>query len=149
MALVTEENLKTLAAGAAEAVAEEVKDWDSVSSSAYEALHAVKKAEVTEVRSYAQPPAGVKKVMEAALIALGSSDVSWMAAKKFLASSARGGLANAFADFDPKRVDAKLVAELKPYVEDVELQPERAKTVSMACASIAMWVQAVYQYGCQ
>ena len=54
-----------------------------------------------------------------------------------------------FRGFDPKTVNAAMIARLKPYVQDASCAPEEIRKVSRAMESIAMWVHAVYDYGCQ
>eukprot|EP00966_Prymnesium_polylepis_P181091 4194475-Prymnesium_polylepis.1 len=138
-----------MATDAGDAVAAE-KDWDSVSSTAYEALGSVSKSDRTEMKSLNSPPAGVKSIMEAAMIALdydwrktGSKD-SWSGAKKLLASPK---FLTTFREFDPKTINAKMLADLKPFMEDEALKLERLEKVSKACAALCAWVHAVYDYG--
>ncbi len=57
---LTAEALKQLGSEAAGGVAQEKKDWDAVSASAYEALGGVSKSAITEVKNFPNPPQGVK-----------------------------------------------------------------------------------------
>lgn len=77
MAALTEEALKAMAQEAGEALTAEVKDWETMSASSYQALAQVKRSDLTEVKSFAAPPAGVKKTLEAALVALGHPSTTW------------------------------------------------------------------------
>ena len=148
---LTEENLKQMAESAGESVAAAAVDWETASSTAYEALDYLNKTDMAEMKAYKAPPAKVKLVMEAAFICLkepfgkdGSSDDVWAKSKKLLDPKS---LITKFRAFDPKSIDSKMLAKLKPYMEQSEIDPERVGAVSKAAKSIAMWVQAVWEYG--
>lgn len=141
---LTAENLKALANEAGEAVAAEARDWDSVSSVAYNELNSLSKGAFTEVRAYLKPPSLVETTMAAASIALKRSDTSWAASKTLLKEGIKP-----FHDFDPATIDRKMIRKLKPYIENPDFRPEMVARVSAAASSIAMWVHAVYEYGVQ
>ena len=143
---LTETNLKAMAASAGDVLASEIKDWDTVSSASYAVLSKVKKADIIELKSYAKPPQLVQLVAEAALIALGNKDHSWVMAKKVMCGA---NIVSVFRSFEPKSVDKAMMAKLKPYVDNPAFEPASVKKVSAACCGIAMWVLAVYQYGAQ
>ena len=153
MATLTEESLKAMAQEAGEIAFDEAKNWETMSASSYEAIGGVTRGALTEVKSFAAPPVGVKKTLEAALIALGhdlaalerTQRGAWGQAQKILSSPS--AFVNTFGGFDPSTITPQMLHELKPYVESEELQPERARKISKACAGIAEWVLCVYEYG--
>ena len=142
---LTTANLTTLGAAAGDALAAEAKDWDSVSSVAYEALSQVSKKDTSELKAYQKPTRQVQNVLFAEMIALGyaEKDLSWARARTLL-----GTLVEQCKNFDPKSVDKAMIKRLKPYMKTAELQDaDVAGSLSKACKSVAMWVQAVYEFG--
>ena len=84
-------------------------------------------------------------VLFAAMVCLGYPDteMTWPKARKMLLS-----LIQQCKDFDSKTVDKAMIRRLKPWMAKPALKDvEYAGRVSKAIKSIAMWVQAVYEYG--
>merc|ERR1719284_2095979 len=144
-ASLTAENLSALGAAAGEAMADAAKDWDSVSSAANEVLSLVNKTDTNELKSYQKPSADVCDVLFAAMVCLGypDSELTWAKAKKMLLS-----IIQQCKEFDPKTVDKAMIRRLKPSMSKPALKDaEHAGRVSKAIKGVAMWVQAVYEYG--
>jgi len=134
-----------MGAAAGEAAADASKDWDSVSSIANEALSMINKTDTNEVKAYQRPSADVCDVLFAAMVCLGYPDaeMTWPKAKKMLLS-----LIQQCKEFDPTTVDRAMIRRLKPWMSKPALRDvEYAGRVSKAIKSVAMWVQAVYEYG--
>lgn len=146
---LTADNLSQMAATAGEAVAAEAKDWDTMSSTAYEELGNVKRSDLTELKSLKAPPVMVKKIMAATLIALGHADkdLGWQNGQRILTNPAM--MQQTFKNFDPKSIDRHMLSRLKPYMDDEDCTPQSAARGSKACFSLALWVHAVYDYGSQ
>ena len=140
---LTKGNLKAFAEAAGEAVAAGSVDWENCSSAAHEAIGNVKKAEITEVKSYAKPPRGVERTLDAVL-AIRGLPTGFGNAKKLLADPQ---FFKSILNFDPGTIDAAMLKRLQPYIEDPSMQPEAMWKVSKAAAPVAMWVHAVYQFG--
>ena len=69
--------------------------------------------------------------------------LNWGDAKKMLAT-----ITSRLQVFDPKIVDTAMMKRLKPYMASRALQdPDVAGAISKACKGLAMWVQAVYEFG--
>ena len=141
----TAETLSALGLAAGDAATSAAKDWDSVSSAANEALSIVKPGDTNEVKAYQKPSADVCDVLFAAMVCLGYPDteMTWPKARKMLLS-----LIQQCKDFDSKTVDKAMIRRLKPWMAKPALKDvEYAARVSKAIKSVAMWVQAVYEYG--
>ena len=51
--------------------------------------------------------------------------------------------------YDPSKVTAKMIAALKPYAEDPELDADKAARSSKAVQGLSLWIHAVYGFGMQ
>jgi hypothetical protein len=123
--------------------------WRRHSSTACAMLDTVSKAEVQEVKSYASPPKMIGRILEATCICLGISrgKNAYATAKKMLANT------NAFIprlkSFDPLSINAKMMADLKPFIDDPSLDADNMAKASKAATGLSLWVHAVYAFGMQ
>lgn len=140
---LTSEALKNLSKETGASIEKELPDWETASSSAYEILNTLKKADVTELKAYKAPPQLVKNVMKATMLVLGERDwESWGAGKKLMA----GKFLERFQDFEPGNIDKKMVKKLEPFVDEFA-DETRAQAVSKAVAGMAAFARAAYEYG--
>merc|ERR1712228_386818 len=111
---------------------------------ASEALKALNKSDITEVKSMAKPPAGVGTVLEAVMILL-NEDKDWSNAKKVMAGN---GFLKSLQEFDKDNIPFKKVISLKKkYTSDIEnFSVERMQKVSVAATALCRWVHAMVLY---
>ena len=128
-----------------EADEKEAKDWDAVSSSAYESLNSVTEYLLFELSALPRAPALVNEVLQAVMICLGEKDdyewghaVKMMRDPKFL---------QRLREFDPSTINASMLKKLKPLVEGADFTVEKISTKSSCAAYMIPWVLAVYKYG--
>jgi len=110
--------------------------------SAIKALEKLKKAEISEVKSMANPPAGVVRTMEAVCVLLGVQP-DWENSKKLLS---KVDFLKMLKEYDKDNIDPRAIKRLQKYIQDPELTEERMAGVSRAAASILSWVGAMDSY---
>lgn len=156
-----EEGLAREKAEKTRAIADDAqRDLDAVLpllDKAVECLNSLKRADIDEVRSMARPPLGVQLTMQAACImfgvkptvrrnAMGQSESDyWEAAKTQLLRDARAFLQRMFS-YDRDHIPAKVIAEIEPFIDRPEFQPEEVDRVNKASAGVCLWVRAMFQY---
>lgn len=109
---------------------------------AAQALNALNKKDLSEVKSYATPPPVVKKVMEAVMILLGRPP-TWVEAKKQLGDS---NFLDHLKAFDKNHIADKTLKKLAHYTGDPGLEPDKVGIVSIACKSLCIWFRAIEKY---
>lgn len=111
-------------------------------NAAMQALDALNKKDLTEVKSYAKPPVKVEKVMEAVMILLGKA-ATWTEAKRQLGEQ---NFLDQLKEFDKNHISDKTLKRLAHYTQDPELEPDKVGIVSAACRSLILWVRAIEKY---
>ena len=109
---------------------------------AMKSLEKLKKAEISEVKSMASPPAGVIKTMETVCLLLNQTP-DWETAKKVLANV---NFLKELQSFDKDNIPDKTIKKLQKYTADPELTDERMQQVSRAGAALLSWVMAMVEY---
>lgn len=109
---------------------------------ALKSLDKLKKAEISEVKSMANPPTGVVRTMEAVCILLGVQ-ADWENSKKLLS---KVDFLKMLKEYDKDHIDQRAIKKLNKYILDPELTEERMSSVSRAAASILSWVHAMVEY---
>lgn len=112
-------------------------------NAATEALDALNKKDLTEVKSYAKPPVKVEKVMEAVMILMGK-DPTWTESKKQLGEQ---NFLDQLKCFDKNHISDKTLKRIGHYTQDTELEPDKVGIVSFACKSLCLWYRAIERYG--
>lgn len=110
--------------------------------SSVKALNTLDKDSITMVKSYKNPPALIKLVMEAVCL-LFDVKPSWDESKKLLNNTKF--LENC-KEFDKDSISKKTVKALQKYVTDPGFTPEKMQSVSAAAVSLCMWVKAMDVY---
>ena len=111
--------------------------------SAVKALKSLTKADITEVKSFTNPPTAVRIVMEAVCVMLGEKE-SWDNAKKVLS---RSDFMDMLTGYDKDNIaDAKLKKLRKTYLPMEEMQPDVVQKVSRAGLGLCLWVRAMDVY---
>ncbi|XP_071050357.1 dynein axonemal heavy chain 2 isoform X2 [Onthophagus taurus] len=106
------------------------------------ALDALNKKDISEMKSYAKPPAKVKIVMEAVMILKGV-DTSWDEAKRQLGDN---NFLNDLREFDKNHVTDKTLKKIAVYTTNEEFVPDKIGAVSLAAKSLCLWVIAIEKY---
>ncbi|CAG9466771.1 unnamed protein product [Pedinophyceae sp. YPF-701] len=149
------------AAEAQELKASAQKDLDEALpalDAAVESLKNLSRNDVVEVKSMANPPQGVRMVMEAACIMFQEKPKMvadpdkpgkkkpdyWENAKKMLSDA--GKFLDALMTYDKDNIAASVIEKIQPYMQMEEFVPEAVARVSKAATSICMWVRAMYTY---
>ncbi|VDN98570.1 unnamed protein product [Rodentolepis nana] len=110
---------------------------------AVKALEGLNKKDITEIKSYGQPPLLVRKVMEAVMI-LRQAPPTWTESKKHLAEQ---DFIGQLINFDKDHISDKTLKKIGTYVVQDDFTPETVGKVSFAAKSLCMWVRAIEVYG--
>ena len=111
--------------------------------SAVKALKSLTKADITEVKSFTNPPNAVRIVMEAVCVMLGEKE-SWDVAKKLLG---KVDFMDQLQNYDKDNIaESKLKKLRKVYIPMDEFQPENVQKVSKAGLGLCLWCRAMDVY---
>jgi dynein heavy chain len=111
-------------------------------NSAVKALNSLTKGDITEVKSFAQPPPAVKTVMEGVCIMLGSKP-TWDDSKKLLGDS---NFLDNLKNYDKDNIAPSVLKKIKPYILNEGMAVEVVKKVSKAATGLCMWIHAMDVY---
>lgn len=106
------------------------------------ALNALDKSDISELRVFTTPPELVQTVLEAVCILLGQK-TDWKSAKSVMGDSQF--LPN-LQKYDKDNISQSLLKKLKKYIDNPDFVPEKVEKVSKACKSMVMWVRAMDVY---
>lgn len=109
---------------------------------ATQALDALNKKDLTEVRTYVQPPVTVEKVMEVVMILL-KRPTTWTESKRMLGEA---NFLDQLKNFDKDNINDKIMKRIAKYTNDSSLEPDKVGVVSFACKSLILWVRAIERY---
>jgi dynein heavy chain len=111
--------------------------------SAVKALSSLTKADITEVKSFTNPPNAVRIVMEAVCVLLGEKE-SWETSKKLLG---RSDFMDLLTGYDKDNIPESRLKKLrKQYINAEEMQVEVIEKVSRAGKGLCMWARAMDVY---
>ncbi|XP_051939159.1 dynein axonemal heavy chain 6 isoform X1 [Hippocampus zosterae] len=109
---------------------------------ANQALNALDKADISELKVFTKPPDMVMTVMEAVCILLNCKP-DWPNAKKLLGDS---NFTRFLTDYDKDNIKPQVLAKLQKYINNPDFVPDKVEKVSKACKSMCMWVRAMDIY---
>ncbi|CAI9733108.1 dynein heavy chain 6, axonemal-like isoform X2 [Octopus vulgaris] len=109
---------------------------------AIQALDALDKSDIAEIRVFSNPPELVRTVMEAVCILL-HQKTDWQSAKSVLADQ---NFLKTLRSYDKDHIPDPLLRKLKVYIDNPKFFPEIVENVSKACKSLCMWVRAINLY---
>uniref|UniRef100_H2Y9A0 Dynein axonemal heavy chain 11 n=1 Tax=Ciona savignyi TaxID=51511 RepID=H2Y9A0_CIOSA len=122
---------------------EELAKAEPALLAATNALNTLNRNNLTELKSFAQPPPGVSNVT-AAVMCLCSKDGkiprdrSWKASKVFM------GMVEQFLDtlinYDKEHIHENSLKATRQYMEDPDFKPDTVRTKSFAAAGLCAWV---------
>jgi len=107
-----------------------------------EALGALNKGDITEIKSFVKPPALVQKTMQAVNTLL-QEKPDWETAKKVLTDSQ---LTKRLMDFDKDSIPDHVIKQIRRFTDDASFQPENVAKQSNAAKSLCLWVHAMDKY---
>ena len=111
--------------------------------SAVKALASLTKADITEVKSFTNPPNAVRVVLEGVCVLLGE-EPKWENAKKLLTKS---DFLDSLTGYDKDNIPpARLKKLRKEYINSPEFQPELVEKVSKAGLGLCLWARAMDIY---
>ncbi|CRK89849.1 CLUMA_CG003435, isoform A [Clunio marinus] len=109
---------------------------------AQDALKALNKSDVNEIRVFQKPPKLVQFVMEAVCILLGAKP-DWNTAKQIMSDV---NFLKKLQDYDANNIQDATVKKLKPYIDHKDFQPAIVEKVSKTARSMCSWVIAMNKY---
>lgn len=109
---------------------------------AQEALKALNKADINEIKVFQKPPKLVQFVMESVCILLNSKP-DWNNAKTLMNDV---NFLKRLQEYDANNISESTVKKLRPYVENKEFQPAVVEKVSKTARSMCAWVIAMNRY---
>ncbi|KAH7827202.1 dynein haevy chain 9, inner dynein arm 5 [Monocercomonoides exilis] len=122
------------------------QDLDKITpvfEAATQALESLSKAAVNEVRTFANPPEAVKKVMFAVCTLFGKKN-DWDSARALLAQP---NFVQMLLNFDINEIDAAMGKRMQTtFLDDPDFNPEKVVAVSKAAANICAWVVAIIEF---
>ena len=140
-----EKVVRAQAAEVAEVQADAQRDLDVAMPAlhnAIKALDSLDKKDITEVKSFAKPPAAVQTVMEAVCILL-SRKPDWDNSKRLLSE---GTFMQQLKDYDKDNIPPSMVKKVAKYTDMEIMAVDNVKKVSKAATSLCMWVHAMVIY---
>lgn len=106
-------------------------------------LDSLTKADITELKAFANPPVDVKVCLQGVAIMLGIADLEWPSIKKMLADI---NFLKHLANYNKDNVDPALLRKVKPIVTKENMTYENLCKKSKAVAGIGLWLQTLYKY---
>uniref|UniRef100_A0A7S1X1Q2 Dynein heavy chain ATP-binding dynein motor region domain-containing protein n=1 Tax=Tetraselmis chuii TaxID=63592 RepID=A0A7S1X1Q2_9CHLO len=140
-----EAEVKSQAAATKEIADDARRDLDKAMpalNAAVNALSALNKNDIVEIKSFAKPPPLVQMTMEAVCI-LKQEKADWDTAKKMLGDS---NFMRSLMEFDKDNIPDSVVKKLKKYTDDPQFTPEVVAKQSNAAKSLCMWARAMDVY---
>ncbi|KAL3689255.1 hypothetical protein R1sor_015564 [Riccia sorocarpa] len=155
-----------VAAGEAETCKKLAQDaQNQVQEVAPEVLTAIKqlsqlnKKDISELKSFTQPPPRLLTVLEALCVILKkepkhikhppfgtnieTANSYWPVARELLSQV---DFVKMLLSFNKDAMENSTMEKLKPYMENPLFKPEKVRRISVACRSICIWIRAMYNY---
>ncbi|KOB72814.1 Dynein heavy chain 6, axonemal, partial [Operophtera brumata] len=106
---------------------------------AQNALKALNKADINELKAFLKPPALVRFVMEPICILFGSKP-DWDNTKKLLGDV---NFIGKLEEYDKDHISDAILKKIKVYLVHKDFNPDTVVKVSKVCRSMVLWVQAI------
>ena len=108
-----------------------------------QALEALNKKDLGEIKAYTKPPELVETVLIGVMI-LRTSDPSWAEAKRQLGDT---NFIKSLVNFDRDNISDKTLKRIGQICAKPDFKPDIVGRVSFAAKSLCMWVRAMEVYG--
>jgi len=147
-AKVEEEKTEEIAADVSakeESCRKELEKAEPMVQAAAAALDTLDKKELTEMKSFGNPPAAVVNVMNAVMILLNTKrvpkkkDLTWKNGQKAMNVGVEKFLTS-LKEYDKEHIPKATVTAVTPYIQDPEFNAEFIATKSKAAAGLCDWV---------
>ena len=118
---------------------------------ARKAMDVISQGDISELRSFARPPAAVAHVVSVAMILLEgkrsgrvseAASVSWVVAR---AAMGRGEFISRLRSFDPRTVTHQQMSAVTPALERSSLDPAIVRPLSNAAGNLCLWILGAIQ----
>ncbi|XP_028179118.1 dynein heavy chain 6, axonemal [Ostrinia furnacalis] len=109
---------------------------------AQQALKALNKADINELKAFQKPPPLVRFVMEPICILFGAKP-DWDSTKKLLADV---NFIGKLEEYDKDHIPDATLKKIKVYLTHKDFNPDTVVKVSKVCKSMVLWVQAIDMY---
>ncbi|XP_066267393.1 dynein axonemal heavy chain 2-like isoform X1 [Branchiostoma lanceolatum] len=129
--------------GMADAAQKDLDEAMPALEAAVKALESLNKKDMTEIKSYAKPPALVETVMQAVMILRGN-EPTWAEAKRQLGDQ---NFIKQLVNFDRDNISDRTLKKIGQYCAQPDFDPEIIGRVSSAAKSLCMWCRAMDVYG--
>lgn len=100
------------------------------------ALADLNKNDITEIRSFASPPAEVQAVCECVAILKGLKEISWKGCKSMMSE---GGFLRSLMEMNCELIVHKQVVKCRKHLDEAKTSPESIKNVSKAGYGLLNW----------
>lgn len=110
---------------------------EPVLAAAEEALGALQRNDIVEIKTFTRPPALVQRTMEAVCILLREPS-DWDGAKRVLSDA---GFQKRLLEFDRDAVTAQMLSQLEPIASHPSFAPDPVGRQSKAAMGMCMWVR--------
>nr|CCA14061.1 PREDICTED: similar to hCG1811879 putative [Albugo laibachii Nc14] len=110
------------------------------------ALQDLSKADLTEIKSFASPPALVMSVCMCVLILKPTGqelDLDWKGAKVMLSNP---NLLMLLKEYEKSRISSKMISKMKTFLKNPDLNIENMKSISKAGSGLLVWLLAMVKY---
>ncbi|KAI8430873.1 hypothetical protein MSG28_001006 [Choristoneura fumiferana] len=145
-AVMKDEAAAKIKAEEVKAIADEAKADLALAMPAMEAaqnaLKALNKADINELKAFQKPPALVRFVMEPICI-LFNAKPDWDNTKKLLGDV---NFIGKLSDYDKDHIPDATLKKIKVYLTHKDFNPDTVVKVSKVCRSMVLWVQAIDMY---
>lgn len=101
------------------------------------------KKDLTEIKSYGNPPELVGRVLQAVMILRGA-EPTWAEAKRQLGDP---NFIKQLINFDKDNMSDRMLKKVGGYTAQSDFQPDIIGRVSFAARSLSLWVKAMEVYG--
>nr|KAI8727104.1 dynein heavy chain 6; axonemal-like isoform X4 [Biomphalaria glabrata] len=108
----------------------------------FQALLALDKNDIAEIRVFTKPPELVQTVLKAVAILLGNK-TDWASCKAMLADT---NFLKKMYEYDKENVPAAKLAKVRKYTSMPSFVPDVVAKVSKACKTLVLWVRAIDVY---
>ena len=108
-----------------------------------EAISAITRNQIAELKALANPVEAVKHVMSALLLLMNADDLEWSTARKLIAGV---GFKNQLVMFDKDNIPDKILNKVDIYTQSDFFQPNNIVKYSLAAAQISHWIMCVVEY---